>query len=213
MTKKELSGQQQPDDPGSLAKRFRNLGWLGFWIQLALIAIPVILLIYLLFFSGPESAQRRGIDLSNYLSNGSLLVMVFTTFWFFRYTRLAKQIVDPELCPPQSSIIRTLWVGLWAGFLGIMFSMLLMLSAVGRLLFVLMANPQTGLQIAPTPGGDPSLSVSAMDAVSLTALLSILTAEFIVLAFSLWLLFRVTRPSTYSTDTKTDDQDLQASDQ
>ena len=190
------SAQWQPSNPEGLAKQFSRLGWLGFWIQLALIAIPIVLLIYVLFISSPESAQRKGIDLSNYLSNGSLLVMLFTTFWFFRYTRLAKRIADPESCPPQSSLTRTVWIGLGAGCVGIFFSMLLMMSAVGRMLFVLMATPQTGIPLAsPVGGSDPTTTLSAIDAVSLMAVLVTLAAELIVLAFSLWLLFRVTRPS------------------
>lgn len=177
--------------------------WIGFWIQFALLAVPIVLLVYVLFVSSPESAQRRGIDLSNYLSFGSLLVMVFTTFWFYRYTRLGKRIADPELRPPQSSALRTLWIGLWAGCLGIFFSMLL-LSAVGRVLFVLMANPQTGMQIAQSLGTDPTKSLSAMDAVSLTSLLFLLTAELLVLTLSLWLLFRTTRPSAAIAEATTD---------
>jgi len=162
--------------------------------------------------SSPESAQRRCIDLSNYLSYGSLLVMVFTTFWFYRYTRLGKRIADPDLRPPQSSALRTLWIGLWAGCLGIFFSMLLLLNAVGRMLFVLMANPQTGMQIAQGLGTDPTKSLSAMDAVSLTVLLVLLTAELLVLTFSLWLLFRTTRPSAAIAEAKTDDQEADTQD-
>ena len=200
-----LSTPWQPANPDRLAKQFSRLGWIGFWIQFALLAVPIVLLVYVLFVSSPESAQRRGIDLSNYLSFGSLLVMVFTTFWFYRYTRLGKRIADPELRPPQSSALRTLWIGLWAGCLGIFFSMLLLLSAVGRMLFVLMANPQTGMQIAQGLGTDPTKSLSAMDAVSLTSLLFLLTAELLVLTFSLWLLFRTTRPSAAIAEATTDD--------
>jgi hypothetical protein len=202
-----LSTPWQPANPDRLAKQFSRLGWIGFWIQFALLAVPIILLVYVLFVSSPESAQRRGIDLSNYLSFGSLLVMVFTTFWFYRYTRLGKRIADPELRPPQSSALRTLWIGLWAGCLGIFFSMLLLLSAVGRMLFVLMANPQTGMQIAQGLGTDPTKSLSAMDAVSLTSLLFLLTAELLVLTFSLWLLFRTTRPSAAIAEATTDGQE------
>ena len=202
----------QPANPDRLAKQFSRLGWIGFWIQFALLAVPIVLLIYVLFVSSPESAQRRGIDLSNYLSFGSLLVMVFTTFWFYRYTRLGKRIADPELRPPQSSALRTLWIGLWAGCLGIFFSMLLLLSAVGRMLFVLMANPQTGMQIAQGLGTDPTKSLSAMDAVSLTSLLFLLTAELLVLTFSLWLLFRTTRPSAAIAEATTDGREADTQD-
>jgi hypothetical protein len=168
-------------------------------MQVVLIILPVILLIYVLFIAGSESDQSKGIDLSNYLSYGSLLVMLFTIFWFYQYTRLAKRISDPELRPPQASVMRSLWIGLGAGCLGILFSMILMINAVLRILFILLATPQTGVPFSAT-GGDPSKTLSAIDAVSLTSLLFTLSAELIVLAFSLWLLFRVTRPAAEITD-------------
>jgi hypothetical protein len=204
MSEKNTIAQWPPEDPGSLARQFTRLGWIGFWIQLVLVSIPVILILYVLFISNPESAQRKGIDLSNYLSYGSLLVMLFTIFWFYQYTRLAKQIVEPELCPPQASVMKTLWIGLGASCLGILFSMMLMMNAVFRILFILLATPQTGIPIAAA-GGDPSKTLSAIDAVSLTSLLFILTAELMVLAFSLWLLFQVIRPSAEITDAMSTD--------
>jgi len=130
--------------------------------------------------------------------------MLFTIFWFYRYTRLAKRIPDPELRPTESSVVRTLWIGLGASCLGILFSMILMTNAVLRILFVMLATPQTGVPFA-APGGDPGKVLSAIDAVSLTSLLFTLTAELIVLAFSLWLLFRVTRPSAEITDATASD--------
>ncbi len=193
-----LEAQWEPANRAGLARRFSRLGWIGFWVQLALLVIPIALLIYVLFVASPESAQRRGIDLSNYLSTGGLLVMMFTTFWFFRYTRLGRRIEDPELCPPQASALRTVWIGVWASALGIVFSMLLLINAVGRLLFILMATPQTGVPVVSPIGGDPTTTLSAIDAVSLTSLIIVLAAEMMIMAFSLWLLFGVTRPSTES---------------
>ena len=195
--------QWQPSNPESLAKRFRRLGWIGFWTQVVLLIIPIALLVYVYVLSGTDSAQRRGIDLSNYLSYGSLLIMLFTTFWFYRYTRLGHRIADAGSRPSQAAVLRTLWIGLWAGSLGIFFSMLLLFSAVGRFLFILLANPQTGIQIAPGPGGNPLQSLSAIDAVSLMSLLVILAAELMVLSFTLWLLFRTTRPSAAKTGEET----------
>jgi hypothetical protein len=95
--------------------------------------------------------------------------------------------------------MHTLWIGLGASCLGILFSMMLMMNAVLRILFILLATPQTGIPIAAA-GGDPARTLSAIDAVSLTSLLFILTAELIVLAFSLWLLFQVTRPAAEISD-------------
>lgn len=205
------TAQWQPVNAESLAKQFSRLGWIGFWTQIALLLIPILLLIYVLFFSSPESAQRRGIDVSNYLSYGSLVVMCFTTFWFFRYTRLAKRIADPDLRPAHSSVMRTIWIGLGASSLGIFFSMLLMMNAVGRLLFILMVTPQTLIPIGPPVGEYFAKTLSAMDAVALTFLVFILAGELIVLAFSLWLLFRATRPSSEAEQVPADAPDLSAS--
>lgn len=182
-----------PESPSGLAAQFKRLGWIGFWVQLAMLLVPVGLLLYVLLGRDPMSAHRKGIDLGNYLSYGSLLVAAFTTFWFWRYTRLARQIADPTTCPPQAKVTGVLWVGLWAGAIGVFFSMLLLLGASLRLLSTLLANPQTGMMVAPGPGGDPSLSISAFDGISLTALVLILAAELVVMAFTLWLLFRTTR--------------------
>ena len=190
--------QWHPTNPENLGRQFSRLGWIGFWMQVGLVTIPVLLLIYVVFISSPDSAQRRGIDLSDYLSYGSLTVMLFTIFWSWRYTRLAGRIVDPELRPPLSSVMRTVWIGLGASGAGILFSMILLMSAVLRLLFILLATPQTGIPISAT-GADPAKTLSAFDAVSLTSLIFILTAELIVLAFSLWLLFCITRPSASTT--------------
>ena len=202
----DKTAQWQPANPAKLAKQFSRLGWTGFWIQIALIIVPVLLLIYLVFFAGPDTAQRRGIDLGNYLSYGGLMVMVFTTFWFYRYTRLAERIPDPERRPSIKSVTRTLWIGLWASCLGILFSLLLLLGSVARLLFSLMTMPQTGIPVAAV-GGDPARTVSAIDAASMSSLLLMLTAEFIVLAFTLWLLFKVTRPKAEARQQASGDPD------
>jgi hypothetical protein len=187
--------QWQPENPERLANQFSRLGWIGFWIQVALLTVPILLLIYVMFLSAPDSAQRRGIDLTNYLSLGSLLLMVFSTCWFYWYTRIGRRINDPARRPSQASVVRALWIGLWAGCLGIFFSLLVFIAAVWRMLFVLLANPQMGIQIAPNLGEEPSLSLSAMDAVSLSSLLLVLSAELIVLVISLWLLFRTMQDS------------------
>jgi hypothetical protein len=192
---KNSKEQWQPANPESLGKHFSRLGWIGFWIQVVLLIIPIFLLLYVMFISSPETAQRKGINLGNYLSYGSLLVMLFTTFWFFRYTRLGRKIADPKLCPGQSSVIKTVWIGLGASCLGIFFSIIMMIKTVFRMLVILLATPQTGIPFA-APGGDPGTVLSAIDAVSMTSLVLMLTAELIVMSFSLWLLFRLTRPAT-----------------
>jgi hypothetical protein len=189
---KNTDSTWEPKDPEKIAKHFLRLGWIGFWVQLILLSLPIFLLFYVLFIKSTESVVSKGIDLSAYLSNGSLLVMLFTTFWFYRYTKLAPKIVAPELRPSHNSVAKTIWVGLWASVVGVFFSMMLLINAVTRLLFVLLATPQTGIPVA-TMGSNPGRTLSAIDAVSLASLLFTLSAELTVLLFSIWLLFKITK--------------------
>jgi hypothetical protein len=183
-----------PKNPDKLGATFIKLGWIGFMIQLVLLTVPLLLALYMWLGFSPESAARKGIDLSNYLSYGSLLVALFTAFWLFRYTRVGQRISaqDPKLT--GSGVMKTVWIGIWAGSLGILFSMLQLFGAAGRILFVMLANPQTGLMVSPQIGGNPSQSISALDGISLLTLLVLLTAELVVLGLSLWLLYRTATP-------------------
>jgi hypothetical protein len=183
-----------PKNPEKLGATFVKLGRIGFLVQLVLLAVPLLLALYMAFGFSPESPARRGIDLSNYVSYGSLIVTVFTAFWFFRYPRLGRRIAEGDSLLNGGVVLKRIWVGIWASGIGIGFSMLLLYAAAGRLLFVLLANPQTGLMVSPQIGGNPSQSISALDGISLLTLLILLTAEVVVLGLSMWLLYRTATP-------------------
>jgi hypothetical protein len=184
----------------SLAEQFSLLGRIGFYAQLVLLVVPLLLTVYLLLLSRSEQGSGTGINLGNYVSFGSLLVMIFTTYWFFRYIRMGERLKAPGEAPPRSTVATTLWVGLWAGCVGIAFSLLLLLAAAWRILVVLLTNPQSGMLIAPTAGTNPTYSLSAIDAVSLTLLIIGLAVELMVLGLTLWLLFQTTWPAPAKTE-------------
>src|SRR5262245_19888302 len=109
-----------PSKGYSLANAFLRLGWAGFWAQIAIGSIPLALAIYSFLFSGNTGGgTRSGLALVEYLTIASLLVLAFTTFWFYRYTYLAKQIADPERRPPEFLVRRAAWTGVAASTLGI----------------------------------------------------------------------------------------------
>jgi hypothetical protein len=178
-----------------LAKTFARLGWIGFWLQVVLGSIPVVLMLYVFAFSGRTSGPRAGLPIVEYLSVVSLLVLLFTTFWFYRYTRLAKTLADPHSNLTESAVLTNVWTGLVASSLGILFSMLVMLIEVGQLLFYFLAAPQGGIPAIQTTLGESASWVSAVDLVSLMSLLLALAAEVIALVFGLWLMFRTTQLS------------------
>ena len=81
----------------SPAKTFWRLGWIGFWTQIGFGSLPVILVFYALIFDRHSGAgTRAGNLLIEYLTFADLLILVFTTVWSYRYTRLARQLAEPE---------------------------------------------------------------------------------------------------------------------
>lgn len=174
----------------SLAGAFSRLGWIGFWLQIAIGAIPVALLIYAFLFGNDGVRTRSGFSLIQYLTIGSLLVLAFTTVWFYRYTRLADQLARPDNRPPASSIQRVAWIGVAASTIGIVFSATVMMFEVIQLFIYFLRAPQAGIPVIQTTSGGPASWVSAGDMLSLMGLVVTMLIEVVVLSLSLWLLFR-----------------------
>lgn len=78
---------------------------------------------------------------------------------------------------------------MWAGTLGGALALLSLFGAASALLVVMLANPQVGIQVSPATAGVSAYTISAVDAVSIMALLLSLTAELLVIAISLRLVF------------------------
>ena len=188
--------------PEQLSRDFSRLGRLGFWIQIVLLITPLALLLYVLVLRTPDPTRTVSINLANYLSIGSLVLLVFTTFWFYSYIGLAKKIADPARRPSRDAVTNKIWIGIWAGCIGICFSMVLLFSAVGRLLFTLLTLPP-GVVIAPTGTSSSTEFVTAADAVTLLSVIIVLTAELVVLGLSIWLLFQATRTSERAVNSAT----------
>jgi len=176
----------------SLAKTFSRLGKIGFWLQVVLGSIPLAVTFFIFVFSGSISGPRSGLPIVGMLSLVNMLVLLFTIVWFYRYIGLGRRIADPGSRPTESAVLATVWTGLLASSLGVMFSMVVMLLEVGQLLFYFLAAPQAGVATIQTAGGAASW-VSAVDLLSLLALLQMLAAEVITLVLGLWLMFRTTQ--------------------
>jgi len=190
---KKLVENLQPLGLDSLARTFYRLGRMGFWIQIVMGSIPFLLTIYVLIFAHSPSGPRAGLTFVGYLMAVNLLVLIFTTVWFYRHTRLAHRIADPESRLSASSVTQYVWTGLVASSLGLLFSMLVMVVETAHLLYYFLKVPQAGLPTFQVPGTGTVSWVSAIDMASLMALSLLVFAQVIVLIFSLWLLFRTTQ--------------------
>lgn len=180
-----------PSKGSSIARAFARLGWLGFWLQVIFGALPVAVMVYYFAFSRAPATPRGGFRFIEYLTIVNLLMLAFTIFWSYRYTRLATQIMDPNRRPHQSYVTGTVWTGVVASATGMLCSMVVMLIEAGTLLFYFLKAPQGGIPVVQT-GPQAVHWVSSVDMLSLVALILTLFAELIVLVFSLWLLFRTT---------------------
>jgi hypothetical protein len=179
-----------PAQGDGLARTFSRLGWAGFWFQVVFGSLPVLVMAYLFTFSRSAPLSRSGIPFIEVLTAINLLLLLFTTFWSYRYTRLARRLRRPEGRPTESYVIRFVWTGVVASTIGMLFSMIVLLLEAGSLLFRFLKAPQAGIPVIQTTGGDAAYFVSAVDMVSLIALILTLLAELVVLMCSLWLLFK-----------------------
>ena len=130
--------------------------------------------------------------LVEYLTFADLLILAFTTVWSYRYTRLARQLADPERQLSQHVVQRAAWIGVAAGAVGVVFSMLIMLFEVAQLLIHFLRAPQAGVPVIQTTGAGTATWVSAADMMSLMALILGMFGELTFLILSLWLLFCTT---------------------
>jgi hypothetical protein len=192
----KLRNAVRPSTGGSLAPAFRRLGWIGFWVQVVFGSIPIVLLAYFFTFSGNSSVTRSGVPFVEYLTIANLFLLLFTLFWSHRYTRLARDLADPNRRPTESSVIGTVWTGVTASAIGMIFSMIVLLVEAGGMLFYFLKAPQGGIPVVQTGGVESPHWVSAVDMVSLMALILVLFSELIVLVLSLWLLFRTSLSSS-----------------
>ncbi len=191
-----------------LARGFIRVGWLGMWGQLILAIIPLFMLGYLVFRK--TTGTQLAFQFTDFVALAGLLILFFTTFWSWRYTHLGKRMLDPERRPTMDKAARVLWVGLWAGILGAVMSLVLLFSSAFRLLFLFMKAPQGGVPVIQTAATDRTYWVSALDVVSLLAELCTLAGELMVLGLTLWLLFRLTKATPHDDEASLPEETLEA---
>jgi hypothetical protein len=173
------------------------MGWCGFWALVVMGALPLIIMVYTFVFTGrPSGSSRSGLPFVQFFSTVGLLLSVFIALWFYRYTRIAKRIQDPASRPSESSLRRTVWTGLVATNLAILFSMFVLLFEVGTLLFYFLSAPQAGLPTVQTTTTGVASWVSAVDMMNLMAVILTLGGEIFALIFGLLLLFRTMQSSS-----------------
>lgn len=166
-----------------VARAFRILGQIGFWVQFVLLIAIALLGVYAFAVVGGRAGT------GNVLAFLGLALPIFTTYWCWRYVRIGHAMVIGGMSPAEPS--RAAWIGVWAGAAGCVVALLSLFGAGFALLLVMMSNPQIGVQISPATPATSSYTISAVDAVSIMSLLLTLTAELLIVALSLRLVFLI----------------------
>lgn len=193
MTLQTVQDATIPPRVNNLARTFLRLGWIGFWLQIVFGAIPALGIVYYFAFTHPNPDATGGFGFSGYLTIINMLILFFTAYWSYRYTRLGRQLADPTRSPSQTSLIRAVWTGVAAITVGMLISMITMVIEMANLVFYFLKSPQAGIPVIQTSGAAATYWVSSIDVLSLMALVLFVFAELIVLVFSIWLLFRTTQ--------------------
>lgn len=189
---RRLQDAISPSKGKSLAGAFYRLGWAGIWFQVVFGSLPILMMVYYFAFSRSATSPRSGLRFVEYLTIIDLLILLFTIFWSYRYTRLARRITGPERCPSEAQLAGAAWTGVVASTAGMLFSMIVILIESANLLFYFLKSPQAGIPVIQTSGAAAEHWVSSVDMLSLMSLILLLFGELIVLVLSLWLLFRTT---------------------
>ncbi len=182
-----------PPNNLQIAANLRRLGWIGFWCQLILGSIPVILLTFQWIFSKEQT--MAGFDITNIFSFIDIVTLLFTIFWCFGYTRLGKKLEKTEKSPKKAKVLRTIWIGITANLGFILLAVLIGIITLGRLLYIILSLPQGATTILqPVPGGtmvNPGLVIVPMDILGLLAIMNVILAGLVGVTISLWLLSRI----------------------
>ena len=176
-----------------IAANLRRLGWIGFWCQVILGSIPVILLTFQWIFSKEQT--MAGIDITNIFSFIDIVTLLFTIFWCFGYTRLGKKLEKPEKSPKKAKVLRTIWIGIIANLGVMLLAVFIGIITLGGLLYTILSLPQGATTILqPVPGGtmvNPGLVIVPMDILGLLAIMNVILAGLVGVTISLWLFSRI----------------------
>lgn len=170
-----------------IAKTISLTGWITFWVQLTLVVVSGLVLLFASTGRRFATQQNTGIGIGIFWAVCAVAALLFSVYWYFRYTRIAKRLDNPNpaLHPTKADTIRIIEVGIMVGLLGT----LLALVGSGATLGVLVAK-----SISQPPGVaivDPNKIIRALDVFVMVANINGIAAHFIGTVASLWLLQKV----------------------
>lgn len=187
-----LSPEAPNPTPKQIALSFRWLGWIGFCLQALLGFIPILVMIAVVLNSPAQ--QTGGFSVGLWMAIACVVILIFSTYWCFRYTQLANKLEIRDLRPAKSQVIRDLKLGLVANIAIMTIAVLIALSRVGELTVRMLTLPQGATVIAPNQVGTtvtPGALVTPSNMIAIQAMVNAIAAGLLGVIIALLLLYQV----------------------
>ncbi len=179
-----------------IAFSLRWAGWIGFWVQIVLAVVSTLIFLFALPFAQPSSSissiNTPSIGGSIFFAVCGLLVLFFSVYQAFRYTRLAKQLQDanPNLRPKKADTMQILRFGLIVSLVGMLLTIMGAEAVTGTLLAKALAQ---GSGVSIVSEASINRLIQPLDIFLVLATTHTITAHFAGMVTSIWLLNRMNR--------------------
>lgn len=183
-------------NPQHIARSFLWLGRIGLILQILLGFIPLLVVVaYVLSKLGQGLTGSFVFGL--WLAIACLVILIFSIYWCFRYTQLAKKLRKAETRPSKSQVMRNLQLGLLANIVILVITVIIALFRVGELTFKLLTLPQGATVITPNQIGTTLAARGALitpsNMITIQAMLNVIAAGLIGVIVALLLIYQVTK--------------------
>lgn len=178
--------------PQQIARSFRWLGWIGFWLQALLGFIPILVVVTTVLFSPVQ--RQIGFSFGLWLAIACLFTLIFSIYWCFRYTQLANKLEDRDLRPAKSQVIHDVKLGLVANIGMMAIAVLIALTRMGELTFKLLTLPQGSTVITPNQTGTmvtQGAMIAPSNMIALQAMVNAIAAGLVGVIVALLLLYQI----------------------
>lgn len=173
-----------------IASGLRRGGWVCFWVQLVLAVISGIILLFASVIASQEagpSGSSPGTGGGLIFAWGGLLVLGFSTFRSFRYTRLAQQLKSPTVRPDRAETVKQIRMTLISNMVGMTLTLIGAEAINGLLLGKALSQPRGFFQSSINLQD----FIQPLDIFIVLANTHTIVAHFIGIVVSMWLIDQI----------------------
>jgi hypothetical protein len=178
-----------PQTVRKIAAQLRRVGWAGFWLQLVLAIVSTLIFLFAIPFAS-TGASNPGTGGSLLFALGGLVAVYISTYWSFRYISIGRKLKNPDLRPKKADTVKLIQWGLLCSILGLGSSVMGAESIAGTLLGKSLSLAQPFAVYSPDA---LSKIIQPLDIFIVLANTHTITAHFIGIIGSLWLLSKLSK--------------------